>query len=443
MFDEHFWPSPDGFLDISGVKRVIDDRAHCTAVAMCNTYGQPSRVFRQGEAVHFFYEFEILESIEAVAGGLEFHNASNQIIHGKNSFQYDLAPQPAMPGTRLRYHHVIDLDVGPGEYWFTVGLASADVDAYQAYRDGSIGHEQFSKHIHEHCRMVDVGSFIVQYAANGKLMHHGIANLPSTCEVRVLPQVPSQAQALQQAPAAVTHEPTIIHVTHWKAGSQWIHRILCDLLPDRIVEPQVGETQFLNWPIQAGKIYPTVYVTKQQFDRAQLPPNSRHFVIVRDLRDTLVSAYFSMKISHAIVSPHLAQLRSTLVSLNMDDGLLYMLDEWLPHCANIQISWLEAGAELIRYEDLLDHDLDILEPLLLETCQLPISHVRLREVLLANRFASLTHGRERGQEDISVHERKGVAGDWQNRFTDRIKRAFKARYGGLLVATGYEQDLNW
>src|SRR5207248_77143 len=94
-------------------------------------------------------------------------------------------------------------------------------------------------------------------------------------------------------------EPTVLHVTHWKAGSQWIRRILHHLVPDRIVAPANQEQdQFLTWPIQAGKVYPTVYVTKAQFDLVATPACHRRFVIIRDLRDTLVSLYFSLKISH-------------------------------------------------------------------------------------------------------------------------------------------------
>src|SRR5205823_5007254 len=91
-------------------------------------------------------------------------------------------------------------------------------------------------------------------------------------------------------------EPTVLHVTHWKGGSQWVRRILHELVPDRIVAPANQEQdQFLTWPIQAGKVYPTVYVTKEQFDLVGIPACHRRFVIIRDLRDTLVSLYFSLK----------------------------------------------------------------------------------------------------------------------------------------------------
>jgi lipopolysaccharide transport system ATP-binding protein len=82
-------------------------------------------------------------------------------------------------------------------------------------------------------------------------------------------------------------------------------------------------------------------------------------------------------------------------------------------------------------------------PLLQDECRLPVSRARFREIVLANRFGRLTGGRSWGNEDVSAHERKGIAGDWRNYFTGPVKQAFKARYGGLLVATGYERDLNW
>jgi hypothetical protein len=89
--------------------------------------------------------------------------------------------------------------------------------------------------------------------------------------------------------------PTLIHVTQAKAGSQWIHRILRGLAPNRVVEV-TDESAHLRVPIHSGMIYPTAYVTKDEFDSVVLPPSSRRFVVIRDLRDTLVSHYFSIKI---------------------------------------------------------------------------------------------------------------------------------------------------
>ena len=59
-----------------------------------------------------------------------------------------------------------------------------------------------------------------------------------------------------------------------------------------------------------------------------------------------------------------------------------------------------------------------------------------------NSFEKAT-GRTPGTEDVNAHLRKGIAGDWQNHFTDRLKTEFKRRYSETLIRTGYEKDSNW
>jgi hypothetical protein len=242
--------------------------------------------------------------------------------------------------------------------------------------------------------------------------------------------------------AAHASVPALFHVTHWKAGSQWIYRILQDCAPKRIVAPQTDQGQFFHTPLQSGKIYPTVYVTSEQFACIQMPADWRRFVVVRDLRDTLISAYFSFKTSHP-ENPHVMAIRTQLTSLSKDAGLEFLMEQWLPMCAQIPLSWAKQGERLLHYEDLLEHDLTMLEALLLDEFQLPIHRSVLRAAILDNRFERLARGRRRGQEDVSAHERKGIAGDWRNHFTNAMKRRFKERFGSLLIATGYEHDFNW
>jgi hypothetical protein len=236
--------------------------------------------------------------------------------------------------------------------------------------------------------------------------------------------------------------PAIFHVTHWKAGSQWLNKILNRCAGDRVVFADAGDARFLKTPLLPGKVYPTCYLDRRQFYSVPLPEPWRRFVVIRDLRDTLVSLYFSVGVSHAC-EPAIAGLRGRLRASEREDGLLYLLDQVLPSCAAIQQSWLEAGEALIKYEDLLERDVEILEPLLTRTCPLGVPAEQVREAVIACRFERLTGGRPRGREDVGSHERKGVAGDWHNHFTGRITRAFKGRFGELLIATGYEKDLHW
>ena len=129
--------------------------------------------------------------------------------------------------------------------------------------------------------------------------------------------------------------------------------------------------------------------------------------------------------------------------MDLDDGLIYVMDEWLAACARIQLTSAEAGERLIRFEDLLERDVEILSEVLIDDFGLELDRGLLANVVVQNRFQALSGGRPRGVEDRESHFRKGVAGDWRQYFSNRVKRAFKSRYGGHLIAAGYERDLDW
>jgi lipopolysaccharide transport system ATP-binding protein len=110
--------------------------------------------------------------------------------------------------------------------------------------------------------------------------------------------------------------------------------------------------------------------------------------------------------------------------------------------AQIQWSWVSGAESLIRYEDLIEHDEEILTSLLLDHCRLAIEPARVREAVRKNRFEART-GRKPGSENARSHQRKGIAGDWRNHFTDKVRAEFKRCYGSLLIANGYEKHSNW
>lgn len=228
-------------------------------------------------------------------------------------------------------------------------------------------------------------------------------------------------------------KPTVFHITHWKAGSQWLKKILLELEPDRIIQAQIDEVQFLKAPLVEGAIYPTVYVTKEKFHSVALPKNYRKFIVIRDLRDTLVSGYFSIRYSHPVDDARLVRWRNLLNSMTIEDGLMLLIDEWLPASAKIQQSWLASGEKIIHYEDLLNDAFGILEEILIRHCEMGASVDELRQVVSRNQFENLTGGRVRGDENVSAHERKGISGDWRNHFTPKVRDRFNHLYGDLLA----------
>ncbi|CAN5463363.1 hypothetical protein BH10ACT11_BH10ACT11_12830 [soil metagenome] len=238
--------------------------------------------------------------------------------------------------------------------------------------------------------------------------------------------------------------PAIFHVTHYKAGSQWILKILTECVDrDRFVAPREGVAHFLGANLWPGAVYPTVYVTKEEFDAADLPPEWSRFVVIRDLRDTMVSLYFSLRYSHPEGFSSVGAMRPQLEALDEREGLTLVMRRSVRRSAAIQRSWIEAGEHVIRYEDLIDNDIEILEEALLSDERLEIDPGRLRKAIERSRFRRMSGGRLRGEEDLSAHLRRGTPGEWRERLDDEQIAEFKELYGNILIASGYERDLEW
>ena len=243
-------------------------------------------------------------------------------------------------------------------------------------------------------------------------------------------------------------QPTIFHITHPKAGSQWVAEVLKYTALERFVQPQNGLDYFLKNPLEPGAIYPTVYVAKPEFEQRMTiqqriqPEECIKFVVIRDLRDTLVSRYFSWKISHPVISDSVSRNRTILNRLNKEAGFLHLMeDERFMLTVDIQMSWIKDDALLIKYEELVDDEYAVFERII-DYCRIDVNRQRLHEIIKYNTFEAVT-GRKRGQEDVNAHQRKGIVGDWRNHFSDRIKERFKQQFGDVLIKTGYENYLLW
>ncbi|ABQ27964.1 ATP-binding cassette domain-containing protein [Geotalea uraniireducens] len=438
-----YWPHVSQFSDITKVDVVSNGIACCSGVALCNENGVATKLFYQGSTLSIFCEFMLNEAIEIPIGGFIIKNERNVVVHGKNLLHYDnlVLPEYVPQGEWVRIRFDVVLDIAPGEYTIDMGLSAL---SKKDYDDRLYSHPSNTQaKTLRLCHLSAVGGFTVVQKplqdGHSASLHAGICNMPGNAGTTVH----RKGNYVRLPEETRTQMPTILHVTHWKAGSQWIKKILKEAVPDLYVDSKLGIAHFLNEPIGEGMVYPTVYVTKEQFESVKLPVLWRRFVIIRDLRDTLISGYFSLKVSHGVLSSTIANYRDNLVSMSLEEGLIYLIDEWLYLSANIQKSWLDAGEDLIRYEDLLKDDVAILQKVLIEKCLLSVKPELLEQVIIKNRFEKLTGGRKIGVEDITAHERKGVAGDWQNYFTPKVKEYFKLKYGELLLETGYENKNDW
>ncbi len=225
--------------------------------------------------------------------------------------------------------------------------------------------------------------------------------------------------------------PAVIHITHHKAGSQWVYTVLQNLFPLRVVHPQKDSGHFTNCPVLPGRIYPTVYVSKSEFDATPIPGPHRTFVVIRDLRDTLVSAYF-----------HYTQHREDLMNVSKEDGFRILMDTFLHRELELQRSWVQAGVPVFHYEDMMADASGVWRKIL-DSVGLRVSETMLQAALDHASFEKRSGGRKPGEEDAKSHYRKGTPGDWKNHLQGELLAVFKQKFGQGLIDTGYEETLDW
>jgi hypothetical protein len=255
------------------------------------------------------------------------------------------------------------------------------------------------------------------------------------------------AESPGTAPLGLEGRCPIFHITHWKAGSEWVRAVMNGLAGERFVARKQMHAHLYEEPIRADGVYSPLYLHRHAFFRVATMPH-RRFIVIRDLRDTLVSWYFSARYSHPTDgNPTLSGVRAQLEPLDQENGILYMLENRLAGAAKIQSTWIkpspEGGREfIVRYEDLWADQ----QGAFARICRhigLGLEDAERERIVMQFSFESRSGGRKPGEEDVSSHFRKGLPGDWRTHFTPRIAERFKALYGEVLMASGYEETMGW
>lgn len=289
-----------------------------------------------------------------------------------------------------------------------------------------------------------------------------------------------------------------IYFGHHKCASQYIKTIMCQSailmgwavkvdgiasqlpMDYHLCEPFAGRI-LAKKEMLAGNEYDLICLENADNDALAILETHHHyrgFHVIRDPRDIVVSGYFSHRYSHPVSeheSPWLWSYREHLNSLpDQENGFLAEVEFCSTYFAQLR-DWNYQNPDIleIRYEVLIAEPLatfqqihhfwgiptPVVAPLL--TARLLSNFVAhkqkrhsklkipafpqpiLRLLLQRHSFQRKSGGRKPGQENQQKHYRKGVAGDWHNYFTPRVKDAFKEHYGNLLIQLGYEQDNNW
>ncbi len=236
--------------------------------------------------------------------------------------------------------------------------------------------------------------------------------------------------------------PTLLHLTHAKAGSTWIAAVLHELFGEklaprgrRVAESSGGELG--RHVFETGRVYPAMFMTREEVLSHPELNGCKRFVVIRDLRDTLVALFYSLKLAGP--GENSAASRGEMDPIFSDDeeaGLLQVLDSRIAQIAEIQTSWFKQGEVILRYEDLIDSGFHVLRDAFIHRLGLPVSEKKL------HRAIQCAPG-ERSAQAVRQRGRRGGAVQWRNHFTPKVRARFAEKFGHVLIAAGYEKDLAW
>ena len=223
--------------------------------------------------------------------------------------------------------------------------------------------------------------------------------------------------------------PTLLHITHAKAGSTWVTAILHQLFGERVAPrgARVAEASggdLSQHFFEPARVYPSMFMTRGEVVAHAELDGCKRFVVIRDLRDTLAALYFSVKLS----APPGDAPFDVSMDENKEAGLLQMLDTRIARIAEIQASWLNQGEIVLRYEDMIELGLDRLRDTFIRRLSLPVTE---RALSRAVRAAPSERGRRTGTIE------------WRKHFTPTVSAQFAEKFGQVLIETGYENDFAW
>ena len=173
----------------------------------------------------------------------------------------------------------------------------------------------------------------------------------------------------------------------------------------------------------------------------------------RDGRDVMVSWYHQCLSPHEYNDEQVRQAREELPFDDYDDvyGNLPAFIEWAftrPRAP--RFTWSDfvrrwhgrEDAVHVRYEDLRRDPAGELYRMVEELTGDKISLTRAREIVDEFSFEKQA-GRKSGEENRRSFLRKGVVGEWKERFSPEARRVFDSYAGKELVLLGYERDHAW
>lgn len=168
-------------------------------------------------------------------------------------------------------------------------------------------------------------------------------------------------------------------------------------------------------------------------------PDAKIVRLVRDGRDVLVSGFF-----HWI--KRTAEGRRLLASCESEKRLFHddFIDAWAGMWSEINagLSGFGRVVKTVRYEQ-LTADFESTYHELVRSLSIRSEYELTRHAKKSSSFVKMSGGRNRGDEALVSHVRKGTVGDWQRWFTRQDAERFWATAGNAMTELGYASGEEW
>lgn len=228
-------------------------------------------------------------------------------------------------------------------------------------------------------------------------------------------------------------QPVLFHVTHAKAGSTWLYEIFRAAFPGRVAQRLGGRIEGID--AKPGDIHSAVFCSHDDYTKIRGAQGAKCFYVMRDVRDAMVSLYFSLRYSHPEY-PHVKDLRAKLQAMSEQEGLALLFSGAAVALSKTQSTWLESGVPVYRYEDLFATQGTMLAKIL-DDIGFEYDAKRLKKSIEKNSFEK-RYRRKPGVTDNHSHGRRGLPGGWRELLTDELEVLIRENLWEHLKRTGYE-----
>ncbi len=247
---------------------------------------------------------------------------------------------------------------------------------------------------------------------------------------------------------------SIIIVEYPKSGGSWLGQLVSSYFD--IPFPRN------SFPVVGKSVYHSHYLPKYFIHK-----NNKILWLVRDGRDVSVSFYYHQLIwsNKNKLDPKTVTYTRKNLPFNDFEDIYNNLPEYIEYSfnhipskshyfnfpgnwASYNLKWKDefdkdnGNIYMLKYEDLLNDTENTLKKLIEDFFNLPVDDAKIKEVVRKYSFENQTN-REKGVENTQSFLRKGISGDWMNKYSDKAKKTYKKYGGKMLIKLGYEQNDDW